>query len=113
MAYHQRRCWRFGKNADKTRLDIMIYKISKIETFAEFDGIPYLKCFTQTNIGIVIWGNHPIGNGTISTILQWQLPFIIELNPIELEASYRIQAQLGVIISVPSDYKLKFLMHVV
>jgi hypothetical protein len=89
----------------------MIYKISKVEPVRSADDVPYLKCITPDNIGIVIWGNHPVGDRSIQKISSGALPIVVDLNPFELEASYKIQSELGAVISVPSDYELKFLMR--
>lgn len=91
----------------------MIYKISKIEAMGTVDNIPYVKCLAQKGVGIVIWGSHPIGDDTIRKITTRSLPVIVELNPIELEAPYKVQADLGAVISIPADYPIKLLMQVV
>ena len=91
----------------------MIYKLTKVEPLASDDNIPYLKCYTSENIGIVFWGNHDVGEHNIQKILNSSLPILLELNAVELEAPYRVQANLGAIVSVPSDYPVKFLLHVV
>lgn len=91
----------------------MIYKITKVDALASADNITYLKCYTSESIGIVFWGNHQIGDQNILKITSSALPIILELNAIELEAPYKVQAALGAIISVPSDHAVKFLMRVV
>jgi hypothetical protein len=91
----------------------MIYKITKVDAPASTGNITYLRCFTSENIGIIFWGNHPVGDKNILLITASALPIILELNAIELEAPYRVQADFGVIISVPSDHAVKFLLRVV
>lgn len=91
----------------------MIYKITKLDAPASVDKTTYLKCYTSENIGILFWGGHRIGDRNILNITGSALPIVLELNAIELEAPYRVQAEYGAMISVPSDYAVKFLMRVV
>lgn len=91
----------------------MIYKLTKIDGLSALNEITYLKCYTSGNIAIVFWGSHSVGDNNIQKIMSSTLPIIVDLNAIELEAPYSVQANLGAIISVPSDYAVKFVMHVV